>query len=638
MHFEPSTSILELVKAWVYNRGAVDFPTGVTIPNMTMPFATLANTLEALEPVSSRTQMIAILAEMLRGADAVEIRELVYLSQGRLLPDFIQKEFGMNERLIVRSIAQAHGVPPEEVLTRLKQLGDIGLVAQEYAGRGETQPELTGLAEGGLPLTETYKRLMAITQAVGSGSQEAKVSLLATLLSDLSPLESKHVTRIVVGRLRVGIGDPTLMDALSLAVAGDKTARPPIERAYNLSSDLGLVAHTLYAGGVEGLGAIHVQVGNPVRMALAERADSAEEILARLGRCAIEPKYDGFRMQIHKKGGDVAIYSRGLEDLSGMFPDVVAAVAQQISAKDAILEGEALAYDPQSGVYKPFQETSQRRRIHNIEAMSAALPLRLLAFDMLLLEDNDLTRAPYMERRDALKGAIASHDGLGGIQLSTVLITEDPEEIITFYEDSLQEGLEGIVAKRLDGTYDAGKRGFNWIKMKRSYQTQMRDTVDCVIVGYYYGKGRRAAWGLGSLLVSVYDKTNDTLPTVTRVASGLTEEGWRELCKTLEKDRISHPDPRVVSIVSPDVWVVPRYVLELQADEVSRSQMHAAGKGEGVPGYALRFPRILKQRPERTPEDATSVEEVIELYNMQGRGDTRGKRKAAKVEEVAPEV
>ncbi len=385
-----------------------------------------------------------------------------------------------------------------------------------------------------MPLTEAYSRLMAITQAIGSGSQEMKVSLLASLLSELSPLESKHVTRIVVGRLRVGIGDPTLMDALSVATAGDKSVRAPIERAYNLSSDLGLVAQTLYASGIEGLGEIHVKVGNPVRMALAERADSAEEILARMGKCAIEPKYDGFRMQIHKSGDNVAMYSRGLEDLSGMFPDVVAAVGKQISAKDAILEGEALAYDPQTGVYKPFQETSQRRRIHNIEEMSATLPLRLLAFDLLLLEGQDLTRAPYLERHEALQGAIAPHDGLGGIVVSNALITDDPEQIITFYEESLEEGFEGIIAKRLDGTYDAGKRGFNWIKMKRSYQTLLRDTVDCVIVGYYYGKGRRAAWGLGSLLVSVYDKTSDTFPTVTRVASGFSEEGWQEICKRLE--------------------------------------------------------------------------------------------------------
>ena len=592
---------------------------------MPMPFGTLALTLETLEPVTGRLQMIAILADMLKGAKPEEVCELVYLSQGRLQPDFLQKEFGMNERLIMRSIANGYNVPPEEVISRFKELGDAGLTAQHFA---QNPAALKNERREGVPLTEVYARLQAITEAVGAGSQEQKVSLLAALLAEVSPLEAKHIARIVVGRLRVGIGDPTLMDALSVAVAGDKSARPAIERAYNLSSDLGLVSETLYAGGLEALNDIQVRVGNPVRMALAERADTADEILVRLGKCAVEPKFDGFRMQIHKDGETIAIFSRGLEDMSGMFPDIVAAIGRQISANQAILEGEALAYDPQSGVYQPFQVTSQRRRVHNIAEMSESHPLRLMAFDLLLLDGNDLTRAPYLERRAALAGAITSHAGMGGILVSTALITDDPEEIILFYESSLEEGFEGIVAKRLDGTYDAGKRGFNWIKMKRSYQSLMADTVDCAIVGYYYGKGRRASWGLGSLLVSVYDKQNDLLPTVTRVASGLSEAGWQELCTRLQADRIEHPDPRVVHVISPDVWVVPRYVIELQADEVSRSQMHPAGKPtEGGPGYALRFPRILKERPERTPEDATTVDEVIELYKMQGKGDTRGKRK-----------
>jgi DNA ligase 1 len=596
---------------------------------MPMPFSVLANTLETLEPITGRLQMIAVLADMLKAADPTEVRELVYLSQGRLLPDFIQKEFGMNERLILRSIANAYSATPDEVMDRFKTMGDAGLVAQNFA---------QGHSEGGdvgesLPLTDVYKRLQAITEAVGSGSQEQKVTLLANLLSQVTPLEAKHIARIVVGRLRVGIGDPTLMDALSVAVSGDKKARPPIERAYNLSSDLGLVAFTLYAGGIEALEEIRVKVGNPVRMALAERADTAEDILARLGRCAVEPKFDGFRMQIHKNGDEVAIFSRGLENLSGMFPDVVASTLRQIAAPDAILEGEALAYDPQSGTYFPFQVTSQRRRIHNIEEMTESIPLRLMAFDLLLLDGRDLTRAPFSERREAMESAIKPWDGLGGIRVSPMLLTDDPDAIVAFYEESLEEGFEGIVAKRLDGTYDAGKRGFNWIKMKRSYQSLMADTVDCAIVGYYYGKGRRASWGLGSLLVSVYDPKSDTLPTVTRVASGLSEAGWQELCERLQPDRIDHADPRVVNIIKPDVWVVPRYVIELQADEVSRSQMHPAGREDGGPGYALRFPRIIKERPERTPEDATTVSEVIDLYKMQGKGDTRGKRKAPKADE-----
>jgi DNA ligase-1 len=594
---------------------------------MSLPFASLASTLEALEPVTGRTQMISMLAELLAQAGPDDISQLVYLSQGQLLPDFIQEEFGMNERLIYRSVAQAYHVAPDEVLARAKQLGDAGLVAQEFAQKEPQQSLSLEREQEGISLQDVYAHLTKITKTVGQGSTEAKVSLLASLLARLTPLEAKHVARMVVGRLRVGIGDPSLMDALSLAKAGDKSLRPQLERAYNLSSDLGLVAQMLYTSGPEALDNIQVKVGNPVRMALAERADSAEEIVTRLGKAAIEPKYDGFRMQIHKNGDDISIFSRGLEDLSGKFPDVVEAVHTQIVPKQAIFEGEAVSYDPKTGQYQPFQITSQRKRVHNIEEMSAQIPLRLLAFDMLLVDGQDLTRAPYTERRAALEKAIRGHDGLGGIQASTYIVTEDPEEIITFYENSLVDGFEGIVAKRLSGTYEAGKRGFNWIKMKRSYQTQMRDTVDCVIVGYDYGNGARASWGIGSLLVSVYDKSNDTFPTVTRVASGLSNEGWQELGRRLAADRIDHPDPRVVNVIRTDNWVVPRYVLELQADEVSRSKMHPAGRSDSGPGYALRFPRIVKERSEREPEDATSVDEVIELYNMQGKGDTRGKRK-----------
>jgi len=602
---------------------------------MAMRFESLAATLEALEPVTGRTQMISMLAELLGQAGPEDIKQLVYLSQGRMLPEFIQEEFGMNERLIYRSVALAYHVPPDEVLARAKQLGDAGLVAQEYANRPQEQASPSQGGTEAVSLQDVYSHLMTITKTVGQGSTEGKVSVLAALFARLTPLEAKHVARIVVGRLRVGIGDPTLMDALSLAKAGDKSLRAPLERAYNLSSDLGLVAQTLYSSGPEALDEIQVKVGNPVRMALAERADTAEDIVKRLGRCAIEPKYDGFRIQMHKDGDNIIIFSRGLENLSGMFPDVVQAVHEQIEAKQLILEGEALVYDLETGQFQPFQVTTQRRRVHNIEEMSARFPLRLLAFDILLVDGHDLTRAPYTERREALVATIKPHTGHGGIEPSPVLITDDPEQIIAFYENSLVDGLEGIVAKRLNGTYEAGKRGFNWIKMKRSYQTLMRDTVDCVIVGYDYGNGARASWGIGSVLVSVYDKATDTFPTVTRVASGLSNEGWKELGKRLAADRIEHPDPRVVNVIKTDVWVVPRYVLELQADEVSRSKMHPAGRVDGGSGYALRFPRVVKERTERSPEDATTVEEVIDLYNMQGKGDTRGKRK--KSEEIEEE-
>jgi DNA ligase-1 len=497
------------------------------------------------------------------------------------------------------------------------------LVAQEYSPHNpeRAQPQLALDGPAAAPaISDIHQALSAIADAVGHGSQERKMALLGDLLRRVSPLGAKHVARILVGRLRVGIGDPSVLDALSLARAGDKSLRPVLERAYNRSSDLGLVAQTLYRDGIAAVEAIAVQVGNPIRMALAERADSVEEILTRLGRCAVEPKYDGFRCQIHKDGDDVMIFSRGLENMTGMFPEIAEAVCTQISALQVIIEGEALAYDPATDKYLPFQETTKRRRVHNIAAMSASLPLKLAAFDLLLLNDADLTHQPYEERRRQLCEVVRPGPV---VQVTDALFTEDAEEMALFYDGSVGEGLEGIVAKKLSGPYQAGKRDFNWIKLKRSYQA-LNDTVDVVVVGYYYGRGRRASWGIGSLLCAVYDPATDTFPTVTRCASGLSDAGWIELGQRLAQDQIEHKDPRVIARLKPDVWVVPRYVFELQADEVSRSPMHPAGEESG-PGYALRFPRIVHER-EKQPTDATAVDEVIRLYQLQGHKGQTGKR------------
>jgi DNA ligase-1 len=357
-------------------------------------------------------------------------------------------------------------------------------------------------------------------------------------------------------------------------------------------------------------------------MALAERADGVEDILARLGRCSVEPKYDGFRCQVHKQGDTVQIFSRGLENMTGMFPEIAEAVRTHVAADTVIMEGEAMAYNVATGKYYPFQETTKRRRVHGIDAMSEQLPLRLVAFDLLYADGEDLTTHPYEERRGRMEKLVTPSLGL---RVTDALFTEDAEEMALFYDDSTTEGLEGIVAKKLSGPYQAGKRDYNWIKLKRSYQTELTDTVDVVVVGYYYGRGARAAWGIGSLLCAVYDKETDSFPTVTRCASGMSNADWIALGQRLSLDRIPHHDARVVSQLQPDIWVTPRYVFEIQADEVTRSPMHPAGASEGGSGYALRFPRLLHER-EKQPEDATSVAEILELYRLQGHKGESGKR------------
>ncbi|MGI8587430.1 MAG: ATP-dependent DNA ligase [Chloroflexia bacterium] len=583
---------------------------------MPLFFQTIAEALEQLEPLSSRLQMIALLADLLARAAPDEIAPLVYLMQGRLAPEFRQKEFGMSEKLALRAISEATGCAPADAARLFTEKGDAGLVA--LACRTDSGGDCE---DAETSLTAVHAALSEIAEAAGHGSTERKVALLAALLQQVSPLGAKYVVKIVVGKLRGGWGDQTMLEALSRAKAGDKSLRPALERVYNLSSDLGLVAETLYRSGAEGLEQIKVKIGNPVRMALAERADSVDDILRRLGRCSVEPKYDGFRCQVHKDGSEVTIFSRGLENMTGMFPEIAEAARTSLATQQAIIEGEAMAYNTETGKYYPFQETTKRRRIHGIDAMSEKLPLRLVAFDLLLADGEDLTPRPYEERRARMERILTPGPSL---RVTDALFTEDPEEMALFYDDSTTEGLEGIVAKKLTGPYQAGKRDFNWIKLKRSYSVELRDTVDVVVVGYNYGQGARASWGIGSLLCAVYDKEHDTFPTVTKCASGLTNQFWLELGERLKKDRIEHPDPRVVSRLTADVWITPRYVFELQADEVTRSQMHPAG-AEGDTGYALRFPRIVRER-EKLPEDATSVAEILELYKMQGHKGESGKR------------
>ena len=452
----------------------------------------------------------------------------------------------------------------------------------------------------------------------------------------MTPAAAKWVTRIVIGRLRVGVRDPTVLDALSLAKAGDKSLRPPLERAYNLSSDIGLVAETLYRGGPEALGGIVVRVGNPVNMALAERADGVEEILRRLGRCSVEPKYDGFRCQVHKNGDEVTIFSRGLENMTGMFPEIADAARRDLSAGQAIIEGEAMAYNAETGKYYPFQETTKRRRIYNIAEMSAQLPLRLVAFDLLLAEGEDLTGRPYEERRTRLERLITPSLGL---RVTDALFTEDPEEMALFYDDSVGEGLEGIVAKKLTRALPGG---------------QARLQLDQAEARLPDGAARHGGCGRGGLLLRARGarRLGHRLAAVRRLRpreghlphgdalrqraqqSGL--DGARAAAgagpyRAPRPARGEHPHARRLGVAALRVRAPGR-----RGD----TQPDAPGRGatEGGSGYALRFPRIIQER-EKQPEDATSVTEVLDLYRMQGHKGESGKRAARgrRPAEAAPE-
>jgi DNA ligase-1 len=570
-----------------------------------MNFPELSSYLDRTEGTRSRKELVQTLAELYTKASPDDIRPLTYLIQGRLAPFFEPIEIGMGDKLVIAAIAQASGRPSDEVTRLSNTLGDLGLVAAELSPKPGARPP---------SIVDVHEQLGEIAAASGPGSVEKKRSLFAALLGSLDAASRKHLVRMALGRLRLGIGDPTVLEALSFARTGDRSLRPLLEGAYNRTSDLGLIARTFWTDGEKGVEALKITVGRPLRPQLAERLPNPEAVIKRLGPVAAQPKYDGVRVQIHKNGPQVRVFSRNLEDYSPMFIELVNA-ARNLKDRTLILDGEAIAFNPESEEYRAFHETASRRRQHGIEEAAASMPLAAFVFDVLYRDGKDLTSLPYAERYALLDDAL----GRSTVLLPTPLTQADTAERLTaVLLDNISKGLEGVVVKRMDSPYQAGARNFNWVKLKRTTSGQLNDTVDLVLLGYYYGRGKRTAFGLGAVLAGVYDSENDRFETITKIGTGLSDEGWREVHKRADPLQVPERPARVSSLLTPDVWLEPRVVVEVLADEITPGTNHTAGKVGDGPGYALRFPRIVSFRDlDKRPEDATTVKEIVELYAQQ---------------------
>jgi DNA ligase 1 len=571
-----------------------------------MNFSEFAVYLDQLEATRSRNELVRIVSELYRACTVDVIEPITYLIQGRLAPFFAPVEIGLGERLLVSAIAMAYGLPKEEVASSYRQAGDLGVTAQRLA------PEETGRQPPSV--VEVHRRLSEIAGMSGIGSIQGKLELFAGILGELDPSSAKHLVRITLGKMRLGIGDPTVLDALSFAKRGDRSLRPVLEAAYNRTSDLGLIARTLWAEDTPGLDALKVTVGKPLRCQLAERLPNSESVIRRLGMVGVQPKYDGFRVQVHKDGGQVSIFSRNLETMTSMFPELVAA-ASRLKVESIILDGEAIAYNPESEEYVPFHETTTRRRKEDIEKVALRVPLRAFVFDAMYRDGLDLTPLPYEKRLEIVNEVLTGSDRL----VPTPLTRTDSAEVLSReLLDNISRGLEGVVAKRLDSPYQAGARNFNWVKLKRNASGELTDTIDVVLLGYYGGKGKRAEFGAGALLAGVYDSDRDEFVTISKLGTGLSDDGWREIHKRMNRLETSQQPARVNSVLVPDVWLQPEVVVEVLADEITPSPRHTAGKVDDQPGFALRFPRIVSFRSaDKKPEDATSVREIRQMFQQQ---------------------
>jgi len=565
-----------------------------------MLYEQLAHAYRDLEQGSARLELISRLATLFAETPTELLPTVALLCQGKIAPDFAGVDLGLAERLAARAVAEAVGVTQDQVLAHARTTGDLGLTAEQLLAQTTTAP--------GLEVQVVFDTLHEVAAAAGSGSQGRKLARFAGLLRQATPLEARYLVRTVTGNLRLGIGTATILDALAQVYAGGRKARPVLERAYNICSDLGLVASTLASGGLAAVEQIHVRAGNPVRPMLAQRLSSTAEILAKLGgSCAAEYKYDGIRVQAHRTAdGQLELYTRGLERMAWQFPDVVEVLDAGLGPREAILEGEVVAFDPASGELRPFHEVMYRRRKHGITEAVGEMPVSLFCFDLLYVDGEDLTRLGYVERRRRLAEAVTPSERL---RLATADRVTDEAALEAVFEQAVADGCEGLLCKSLSPTagYQAGARGWLWIKLKRDYRTELSDTLDLVVVGAFYGRGRRVGV-YGALLLASYDPADDRFQTVTRCGTGFSDADLAALPERMAPLARAGRPARVDARVEADVWFEPAVVVEVLAAEITPSPNHSAG-------LALRFPRFTgRWRDDKVPEDATTTVEIAEMY------------------------
>ncbi len=585
-----------------------------------MEYRKLAEVYQKIESTTKRLEMTDYLVALFSSTSKDVIDMVVYLTQGKIYPDYMGIELGLAEKLALKAITRATGIGEKELQTMLQKHGDMGIVAEEAIKKKRQLTLFSFESEERLSVEKVYDNFVKIARASGEGSQDKKINLLAELLNIAEPLEARYILRTVVGKLRLGIADMTLLDALSIAFGGSKELREFVERAYNIHPDLGYIAKVLADKGIAGVKKIKIQLGIPVRAMLAERLPSLEEILNKMGgKAAFEYKYDGLRIQAHIRDDKVWLYSRRLENLTEQFPDVVAAIKEAFKGKEAIFDGEAVPVDINTGELLPFQVVSHRRgRKYGIEKAVEEYPVVLFLFDIIYLNGEDLTRVPYMERREILEKNVEETDR---IKFATRIVSSDIAEIKEFFNKAIEDGCEGLVAKNTgpESIYRAGAREFLWIKYKRDYRAEMADTIDLVVVGAFAGKGRRKGT-YGALLMAAYNPKKDRFETVCKLGSGFTDEQLANLPRIFEEYRIDKRHPRVWSEIEADYWFIPRIVLEVIGAEITLSPTHTCARDviEKGTGLAIRFPRFTgRWRDDKAPEEATTTEELVEMYRNQ---------------------
>ena len=578
-----------------------------------MEFSILVDSLYKMESTRKRLELTQFLVELFEKTPDEIISKIVYLIQGKLRPDFEGIELGVAERIAMRSISKSSGIPIKKIETEYRKGGDLGHAASIIL---EQKTQTTFLVED-ITVERVYETLFKIAKLEGSHSQDMKMKYISSLLNDASPLEANYILKILLGTLRLGVAENTVMDALAMAFSGDKDNRKILQHAYNVSSDLGKVAERIAIGGIEEVKKFKIILFNPIRPMLADRIKSDEEAIEKMGNAfAAEYKLDGERVQLHIEGEKMELFSRSLENISSYYPDIIEKIPKNIQVDNIIVEAEIVAINENTGEFLPFQELMHRRRKYKIEKAVTQYPITVNFFDILYCNGKSCLELNYKDRRKKLEESVKEDNFARYIPMS---IVTNKNEIEEFMENSINAGSEGLMLKLLDKPYQAGSRGSHWLKLKREYQNELGDSLDLVVIGGFFGKGRRTG-SYGTLLLATYDEDEDAFTSICKVGTGFTDEDLDQLYQMLNPKVTIKKNPRIISEMDADVWFEPELVIEVVASEITLSPIHKAAmdKIRKEAGLALRFPKFTgKIRVEKAVEDASTNEEIIALYKGQ---------------------
>ena len=578
-----------------------------------MEFSDLADSFNKMESTRKRLELTQFLVELFQKTPHEIISKIVYLLQGKLRPDFEGIELGVAEKLAIKAISKSSGIPIKRIEGEYRKNGDLGYAASKIL---EQKTQTTFLVED-ITVERVYDTLFKIANLEGSRSQDMKMKYISSLLNDATPLEATYILKILLGTLRLGIAENTVMDALAIAFSGSKNNRKVLEHAYNVSSDLGKVAEFIASKGLDGVKNFKIILFNPIRPMLADRVKNEDDALEKLGNdFAAEYKLDGERVQIHIEGEKVLLFSRSLENISSYYPDIIEKIPKTIQAENAILEAEAVAINENTGEFLPFQELMHRRRKYKIEKAVTQYPITVNFFDILYCNGKECLGSEYKDRRQKLEKIVKEDNYAKYIPMT---IIKNKNEVEEFFENSINAGSEGLMLKMLDKPYQAGSRGSHWLKLKREYQNELGDSLDLVVIGGFFGKGRRTG-NYGTLLLATYEEDDDTFTSICKVGTGFSDEDLDQLYQILHPKVTIKKNPRIDSEMEADVWFEPELVIEVVASEITLSPVHKAAKDKvrKEAGLALRFPKFTgKIRIEKTAEDASTNEEVMTLYKGQ---------------------